>query len=66
MDLIIPFSKYGENDEVKIPELTSVTGTNYRQVAQTFMDRVMAILSVVAPVDLKDDNSSSQTNAKDN
>ena len=66
MDLIIPFSKYGENDEVKIPEITDVSGTNYRQVAKTFMDRVMEILGIVAPVDLKDDNSSSQTTAKDN
>jgi len=66
MDLLIPFSKYDENDEVKIPELTNVTGTNYRQVAQTFMDRVMAILGVVSPVDTKDDNASSQITQKDN
>jgi hypothetical protein len=57
MDLLIPFSKYAEDDEVKIPELTEVTGTNYRQVAQTFMDRVMSILQVVQPVDLRDDNA---------
>ena len=67
MDLIIPFSKYAEDDEVKIPEITEVTGTNYRQVAKTFMDRVMEILGVVQPVDLRDDNSSSgQAASKDN
>jgi hypothetical protein len=66
MDLLIPFSKYAEDDEVKIPEITDVTGTNYRQVAQTFMDRVMAILGVVQPVDVKDDNASAQINSKDN
>jgi hypothetical protein len=66
MDLLIPFSKYAEDDEVKIPEITEVTGTNYRQVAQTFMDRVMSILGVVQPVDTKDDNASNQTIQKDN
>jgi hypothetical protein len=67
MDLLIPFSKYAEDDEVKIPEITDVSGTNYRQVAQTFMDRVMAILGVVQPVDLRDDNSgNSQVANKDN
>jgi hypothetical protein len=66
LDLLIPFSKYAEDEEVKIPEITDVIGTNYRQVAQTFMDRVMAILGVVAPVDTKDDNASVMTNAKDN
>jgi hypothetical protein len=66
MDLLIPFSKYAEDDEVKIPEITDVTGTNYRQVAQTFMDRVMAILGIVPSVDLKDDNSGNQIAAKDN
>jgi hypothetical protein len=67
MDLLIPFSKYDEDDEVKIPELTEVTGTNYRQVAKTFMDRVMEILGVVAPVDLRDDNSNTtQTVQRDN
>jgi hypothetical protein len=59
MDLIIPFSKYAETDEVKIPEITQVTGTNYQKRSETFLDRVMVILSVVAPVDIKDDNASS-------
>jgi hypothetical protein len=66
MDLLIPFSKYAEDDEVKIPEITDVSGTNYRQVAQTFMDRVMSILQVVQPVDLRDDNAPQQGNQKDN
>lgn len=66
MDLLIPFSKYAEDDEVKIPEITDVTGTNYRQVAQTFMDRVMAILGVVPNVDTRDDNASNQVTQRDN
>ena len=66
MDMLIPFSKYAEDDEVKIPELTDVTGTNYRQVSETFMDRVMKILGIVQPVDLRDDNQGSQVAAKDN
>ena len=66
MDLIIPFSKYAEDEEVKIPEIVEITGTNYQKKSETFVDRVMAILSVVAPVDLADDNASLQTNAKDN
>jgi hypothetical protein len=66
MDLIIPFSKYAETDEVKIPEITEVTGTNYQKKASTFVDRVMAILGVVQPVDLKDDNSGNKVDNKDN
>jgi hypothetical protein len=67
MDLLIPFSKYAEDDEVKIPEITEVTGTNYRQVAQTFVDRVLAILGVIQPADILDDNASRGKNdQKDN
>ena len=66
MDLIIPFSKYGETDEVKIPEITQLTGTNYQKATETFVDRVMKILGVVQPTDLKDDNSSPDTNQRDN
>jgi hypothetical protein len=66
MDLIIPFSKYDEDDEVKIPEITQVTGTNYQKRSETFVDRVMAILGVVAPVDIKDDNASTVGGQKDN
>lgn len=58
MDILIPFSKYAEDDEVKIPEITQVTGTNYQKKSETFIDRVMAILGVVSPVDTKDDNAS--------
>jgi hypothetical protein len=60
MDLLIPFSKYDETDEVKIPEIADVR-TN-----ETFMDRVMKILGVTAPVDTKDDNASKEVQSKDN
>ena len=61
MDLIIPFSKYAETDEVKIPEIADMR-TN-----ETFVDRVLKILRVTPPVDLKDDNSSRVTTGyKDN
>jgi hypothetical protein len=66
LDLIIPFSKYDENDEVKIPELTEILGTNYQKRSEGFMERVMAILGVAAPVDLKDDNSGQTVLQKDN
>jgi hypothetical protein len=66
MDLIIPFSKYEEDDEVKIPEITDITGTNYQKKSETFVDRVMAILGVVQPVDLKDDNAPMMGGQKDN
>jgi len=53
MDLLIPFSKYAETDEVKIPEV------NDPRTGETFVDRVMKILGIVQPTDIKDDNSSS-------
>ena len=60
MDLIIPFSKYDEDDEVKIPEIADM------RTGETFVDRVMKILGVVVPTDLKDDNSAPSNNQKDN
>jgi hypothetical protein len=51
MDLIVPFSKYLDSDEVKIPEITDKDG-------QTFIDKVLKILGVVQPPDLIDDNAS--------
>ena len=57
MDLIIPFSKYAETDEVKIPEVTMVIGTSYQKKSETFIDRVMTYLGVASPVDLFDDNA---------
>lgn len=60
MDLIIPFSKYAEDDEVKIPEIADM------RTGETFMDRVMKILAGVAPVDLLDNNSAPQGTQKDN
>jgi hypothetical protein len=60
MDLIIPFSKYDESDEVKIPEITDM------RTGETFMDRIFKVLKVVAPVDLKDDNATADVIQKDN
>ena len=50
MDLIVPFSVYDDDDEVLVPETRNEKGT-------TFTDRVLAILGVVQPKDLKDDNA---------
>jgi hypothetical protein len=58
MDLIIPFSKYEETDEVKVPEIESVIGTGIRSSSESFVQKVMAILGIVQPVDIKDDNAS--------
>jgi hypothetical protein len=65
MDLIIPFSKYAETDEVKIPEITMVTGTSLHMMKETFMDRVLGILGLIRPVDLKDDNATEQVQTKE-
>jgi hypothetical protein len=51
MDLIIPFSKYEEDDEVKIPEITDT------RTGETFVDRAIKILGIVRPVDLLDNNA---------
>lgn len=50
MDLLIPFSKYLDSDVVLIPDLGEKDGGS-------FLSRVMAILGIVQPVDLKDDNA---------
>jgi len=50
MDLIIPFSNYADTDVVLIPEEVDKGG-------QTFTDRVLKILGVIQPIDLKDDNA---------
>jgi hypothetical protein len=61
MDLIIPFSKYDEDDEVKIPEMSDM------KTGETFVDKVIKILGVVQPVDIKDDNATREGgNQKDN
>jgi hypothetical protein len=60
MDLIVPFSKYSESDEVKIPEIADT------RTGETFMDRVLKILQVIRPTDLKDDNSAPMGSPKDN
>jgi hypothetical protein len=66
MDLLVPFSKYGEDDEVKIPEITDISGWGNKTASATFMDRVMQILGVVQPVDLRDDNAPREGAQKDN
>jgi hypothetical protein len=60
MDCVIPFSKYAETDEVKIPEFADP------RTGETFMDRVLKVLGVVQEVDIKDDNASQGLNQKDN
>jgi len=50
VDLIIPFSNYEDTDTVHIPEFDDIQGN-------TFEDRVLKTLSVIQPVDQKDDNS---------
>ena len=60
MDLIIPFSKYDESDEVKIPEIADV------RTGETFIDRVLKILQVIRPTDLLDNNASQGQQVKDN
>jgi hypothetical protein len=60
MDCIVPFSKYAETDEVKIPEMADT------RTGETFMDRVLKVLGVVQEVDIKDDNASQGLNQKDN
>ncbi len=50
MDLLIKFSNYADTDEVMIPETVDAQGN-------TFIPRVLAILGVIPPVDLKDNNA---------
>jgi hypothetical protein len=45
MDMLIPFSKYEETDDVLVPELVSDEGTG-------FVDRVLQLLGNVKPVEL--------------
>ena len=49
MDLIIPFSEYGDANVVLIPE-------HLDDGKRGFIDRVVARLVTIPPVDLKDDN----------
>jgi len=53
-DLLIPFSVYGDNDIVLIPEIKNKQG-------ESFADRVLRELSVIPPVDLVDDNKDRPT-----
>ncbi len=50
MDLIVPFSVYLDIDTVLIPEIGTPDG-------EKFVDRVLKVLGVIQPVDLKDDNA---------
>jgi len=49
MDILIPFSQYGDAELVLTPEVADDEGT-------TFIDAVLKILSVIQPVDQLDDN----------
>lgn len=50
MDLIVPFSVYEDTDDVLIPE-------THIEAQEVFANRVLSVLGVIQPVDLKDDNS---------
>ena len=60
MDLIVPFSEYDEDEEVKIPEIETSAGTRYNASSQSFVDKVMQILGIAPKVDTKDDNRDQQ------
>jgi hypothetical protein len=49
MDILIPFSQYGDAELVLTPEVVDNEGT-------TFVDAVLKVLSVIQPVDQIDDN----------
>lgn len=50
MDIIQPFTAYADTDTVLIPETQG-------GAEKTFIDRVLAILGIIQPRDLKDDNA---------
>jgi hypothetical protein len=49
LDMLVPFSDYGENDEILIPEIPNADKGQ-------FTDTVLMILSVIQPIETKDDN----------
>ena len=51
MSLLVPFSVYEDDDVVMIPELGEKEGGS-------FVNRVLTVLQVIPPADLKDDNAS--------
>lgn len=57
MSLLVPFSVYGDEDVVMIPELGEREGGS-------FVNRVLTVLQVIPPADLKDDNASHGSNYK--
>jgi hypothetical protein len=63
MDLLVPFTTYLDTDTVLIPENPDSTSSNpyKKQQAQSFTDRVLAVLGVIRQVDLKDDNAEMKT-----
>lgn len=50
MDVIIPFSNYGDTETVLIPEEKDDQGND-------FVNKVLAKLGIIQPVDAKDDNA---------
>lgn len=52
-DIIVPFTEYVDTDDVMLPEHKNEKG-------EDFIQRVLAILGVIQPVDLKDDNAEKQ------
>jgi hypothetical protein len=59
MDVIVPFSVYEETDNVLIPEFNDDQGN-------TFLDRVLKVLTIVQPPDVIDDNRTSFSNESQN
>lgn len=56
MDLLIPFSVYTDTDVVHIPEFSEKEGGSFTQ-------RVLQVLGVIQPKDLKDNNSPAMAQA---
>lgn len=57
MDLLIPFSVYADTDTVLIPELRDKNGDD-------LLTRVLKVMGVIQPIDLKDDNSEKPAKAQ--
>jgi hypothetical protein len=57
MDILTPFSDYGDTEEILIPEMPNTQG-------ETFTDMVLKILGVIRPVETIDDNVTTTQIAK--
>jgi hypothetical protein len=62
MDLLVPFSEYGDDDVVMIPEITDL-----REDGGVFIKRVLGLLGVIPQANLQDTNApqeNEQTNKR--